>query len=62
VSLDCPCGFGPRFDLGPFSQRWYREHREHHLTTFPDADEGTRRNLADAIRRSIPELAEEVEQ
>jgi fatty acid desaturase len=54
VSLDCACGFGSRFDLGPFSQQWYSAHRDHHLETFPDVDEGTRRNLTDAIERAAP--------
>jgi hypothetical protein len=50
--MDCPCGFGARFDLGLFSREWHELHRDHHLATFPNVDDGTRRNLADAIERS----------
>jgi hypothetical protein len=49
VSLDCPCEFGPHFEVGVFSRRWHELHRDHHLAVFPDVDEGTRRNLAEFI-------------
>lgn len=47
--LDCSCGFGPRFDLVVFSPEWHAAHRDQHLRSFPDVDEGTRRNLDDFI-------------
>lgn len=49
MSLECPCEFGPRFDLGAFSREWHRQHRDHHLAVFPDVDQSTRDNLEDFI-------------
>ncbi len=40
----CPCGFVRWEDA--FSAQWHRDHRDHHLATFPDVDEGTKRNLS----------------
>lgn len=45
MSLDCPCEFGPRYELGAFSPEWHRQHRDHHLAVFPDVDQNTRDNL-----------------
>lgn len=49
----CPCGFPPPWTLGlAFGSEFYRRHRAHHLATFPDVDEGTRRNLNDLINNA----------
>lgn len=46
----CPCGFNRVGDA--FSAAWHEEHRAHHLATFPDVDDGTRRNLAQFVREA----------
>lgn len=52
MSLHCPCGFGARWELGPFSAEWHTAHRDHHLATFPDVDQGTVDNLNYCIQRA----------
>lgn len=46
----CPCGF--RSDLPTFSAAWERDHRDHHLSTFPDVDFRTRWNLDMFVRQA----------
>ncbi len=40
----CPCGFDGGL-VARWSMRWHQMHTRHHLATFPDVDERTRRNL-----------------
>lgn len=47
MSRGCPCGFDRIGDM--FSAQWHRDHRDHHLTVFPNVDQGTRDNLAQFI-------------
>lgn len=40
----CPCDF-TGWEHEAWSPDWHRAHRDHHLATFPDVDQGTRDNL-----------------
>ena len=46
----CSCTFD---GWPPFTTDWHKSHLDHHLAQFPDVDEGTRRNLADAVLWSL---------
>lgn len=46
----CPCGFPLVPDNAePGSPEWHRQHRDHHIATFPNLDANSIRNLNDFI-------------
>ena len=44
----CPCGYTVHGG-DPWSAEWHRGHRDHHLLTYPDVDQGTRDSLEQLI-------------
>ena len=45
----CPCGFVWPEGGDPWSPELHRQHREHHLAKYPNADDGTRGALDSMI-------------